>query len=85
MLLIYEGILTVPHFGKVKSTITMFISYMGLAVYGFVGLLGGRISIRSMYLVICIAVVLGLVLATLPRIGMRRMESEHKSGAVLPE
>lgn len=38
------------YFGKVKSIITMFISYVSLAVYAIVGYLGDHVSIRSIFL-----------------------------------
>ncbi|MET3134807.1 DHA3 family macrolide efflux protein-like MFS transporter [Oxalobacteraceae bacterium GrIS 1.11] len=63
------------YFGKVKATITMFISYIGLGVYGSVGYIGDHISIRSIYLALGLAIFFGFFVAVLPRVGLRRPQS----------
>lgn len=40
------------YFGRIKSTITMMISYASLIIYGLVGLMGDLISIRWIYLML---------------------------------
>lgn len=44
------------YFGKIKSVITMFISYISLGVYGIVGYLGDRVSARWIFLALCVTV-----------------------------
>lgn len=58
-------------FGKVKATVAMFIAYMGLAIYACIGYLGDKVPLRSIYLAIVIALLLALVLAWLPGVGLR--------------
>lgn len=60
------------YFAKVKAAITMFISYMGVAVYALVGFLGDRVSGQVIFLVLAMWIFSGFVAANLPRIGMRR-------------
>lgn len=59
------------HFGRIKSTITMFISYIGLAVYAVVGYLGDMVAIRTIYMALGSALFLGFLVAALPRVGIR--------------
>ncbi|MET3139927.1 DHA3 family macrolide efflux protein-like MFS transporter [Undibacterium sp. GrIS 1.2] len=61
------------YFGRVKSTITMFISYIGLALYAVVGYLGDTVAIRTIYIALGSALFLGFLVAALPRIGIRRI------------
>jgi hypothetical protein len=49
-------------FGKIKSTIVMFISYIRLGVYGSIGYLGYHITVRWIYLVLGAAIFSGLLL-----------------------
>lgn len=60
------------YFAKIKAAITMFISYMGVAVYGLVGFLGDRISGKLIFLVLSLFIFAGFFIANLPRVGMRR-------------
>lgn len=50
------------YFGKIKSTIIMFISYISLGVYGSVGYLGDHISVRWIFLVLGAAIFCGFLL-----------------------
>lgn len=50
------------YFGKIKSTIIMFISYISLGVYGAVGYLGDHVSVRWIFLVLGVAIFSGLLL-----------------------
>jgi predicted MFS family arabinose efflux permease len=49
-------------FGKIKSTIIMFISYISLGVYASIGYLGDHISVRWIFLVLGVAIFSGFLL-----------------------
>jgi DHA3 family macrolide efflux protein-like MFS transporter len=44
------------YFGRVKATISMFISYMSLLVYAVVGYTADKISVRWIYLGLCLLI-----------------------------
>lgn len=50
------------YFGKIKSTIIMFISYMSLGIYGLIGYLGDHISVRWIFLMLGAAILSGVLL-----------------------
>jgi DHA3 family macrolide efflux protein-like MFS transporter len=50
------------YFGKIKSTIIMFVSYISLGVYGLVGYLGDHISVRWIFLALSMAMLGGFLL-----------------------
>ena len=50
------------YFGKIKSGITMFISVISLVVYGLVGFLGDRVSVRWIFLALGVAILGGFLL-----------------------
>lgn len=52
-------------FGKIKATISMFTAYGGLLVYSFVGYAGDKVSVRSIYLAVCILIALTALAATI--------------------
>jgi MFS family permease len=59
-------------FGKIKSMITMFISYVGIAVYCGVGYLGDHVSVRYIYLALCVAILTGLAMTAISAFGRRK-------------
>jgi DHA3 family macrolide efflux protein-like MFS transporter len=56
------------YFGRIKSGITMFISYVSLGVYGTVGYLGDRVSVRWIFTALGGAILGGFLLR--PRRGL---------------
>lgn len=54
-------------FGKIKAAISMFISYISLAVYAGVGYAGDHISVRWIYGALCGAMLLSVLIALLRR------------------
>jgi MFS family permease len=67
------------HFGKIKAAISMFIAYMSLVVYGCVGYAGDKISVRWIYLVLALAI----LVAVLSMLWKKVVNDGPKSAGVL--